>query len=433
MRNDILALYTYMEAESRKKTPVWEKEQVYLSLYPTEPYDEIQMRHLMSMTFRLMENFLANYDAEHQDIQQKINLAKIYRKRQLYKFFEQTIKAAEAILDKMPKDSQYFHYKYLLEFEVYQFLKNRKRVAAYNLQELSDAVDIRFLTDKLKQSCLLLSHQAVYNIDYDAGLLPVILNILPESDYLKIPAISIYYYCYLALTEDKEVYFDQFKQQITQEQAHFSTDEFRDLYLLAINFCIKKLNTGQEKYVGEAFELYRSGIESGVLLEKKRLSRFAYKNIVALGLRMEAYDWISYFLENYTKYLERRFRENYYNYNFARLSYSRNDYKASMESLSKVGTNDVLLNIDAKVLQLKMYYELDEFDALDSLITSMGTFIRRKNMLTYHRENYRNILKYFQKLSALNHLDKQALSALREEISKESVLTEKRWLLEQLS
>jgi hypothetical protein len=163
------------------------------------------------------------------------------------------------------------------------------------------------------------------------------------------------------------------------------------------------------------------------------LSRFAYKNIVALGLRMEAYDWISYFLENYTKYLERRFRENYYNYNFARLSYSRNDYKASMESLSKVGTNDVLLNIDAKVLQLKMYYELDEFDALDSLITSMGTFIRRKNMLTYHRENYRNILKYFQKLSALNHLDKQALSALREEISKESVLTEKRWLLEQLS
>lgn len=432
-RDDILDLYAYMEAESRKKAPVWGKEQVYQSLYPNQSYDEIQMRHLMSILFRLTESFLANYDADHQDIQQKINLARIYRKRQLYKFFEQTVKAAEAILDKMPKDSQFFHYKYLLELEVYQFLKNQKRVAVYNLQELTDAVDIRFLTDKLKQSCLLLSHQAVFNIDYDPGLLPSILTLLPESNYLKIPAISIYYYCYLALTEDKEEYFAQFKQQIMQEQAHFSTDEFRDLYLLAINFCIKKLNTGQEKYVGEAFELYKSGIESEVLLEKKRLSRFAYKNIVALGLRMEAYDWISYFLDNFTKYLERRFRDNYYNYNFARLSYSKHNYKAAMESLSKVGTNDVLLNIDAKVLQLKMYYELDEFDTLDSLIASMGAFVRRKNMLTYHRENYRNILKYFQKLSGLNYLDKQAIADLRSEIDATSVLTEKKWLLEQLS
>ena len=431
-RKDVLKLYQYLEMEGRKKSPDWSKMTVFKAIYPDQDYNEIQMRHLMSVTFRLMEDFLAVHEEEDKAIRQKISLARSYRKRQLYKFFEQTLKAAETLLEKMPKDHQYFHFKYLLELESYQFIKSRKRIAEYNLQELSNAVDIRFLTNKLKQNCLLLSHQAVYNIDYDQGLLPMVLEALENSPYLKLPAISIYYHCYLALTSDLDTNFRAFKEQLLESGQEFSEDEQRDLYLLAINFCIKKLNTGRENYVKEAFSFYRNGLEKGILIEKKRLSRFAFKNVVALGLNLKEYDWIAYFLEHYQQYLERAFRANYYNYNYARLAYSTGQYKAAMEALVKVGSNDLLLNIDAKVLLLKMYVELEEYEPLEALLSSMRTLIRRKSMLAYHRENYFNIIKYFQKLVAVNFNDREAKVALAALIEGESVLTEKKWLLERL-
>ena len=432
-RTDVMELYDYLEKESKKKHAQWEKRAVFGSLFPNIAYDDIQMRLLMSMTFKLMEDFLSFKEVDQQAIRQKINLARAYRKRQMYKLFEQTMKAAEGILAKMPRDHHYFHFRYLLEIESYQFTKSRKRVADYNLQELIDAVDVRFLTDKLKQSCLTMSHQAVYKINYDTGLLPMVLNVIENSNYLQVPAISVYYHGYLALTQDDEAQFGAFKQQLFEHGLTFSKNELHDLYLMAINFCIKKLNTGKEQYVKEAFDFYKSGLESGVLLEQKRLSRFAYKNVVALGLRLEEYDWIAYFLEQYTKHLERKFRERYYNYNYARLAYALKNYEPAMRALAKVGSSDLLLNIDGKVMLLKMYYELDEFDALEALITSMRTLIRRKNMLTYHRENYFNILKYVQKLVTLNPIDRVERKQLKLEIESQEVLTEKRWLLEQLN
>lgn len=432
-REDVLSLYDFMLKESKKKKPNWNKTSIFQQLFAPTPYEDSRMRHLLSMTFKLMESFIAKGEENHEKIRELLNLAKAYRNRHLYKFFLQTVETLRTTLEKLPHDYQYYHFQYLLEQEYYQFIKNQKRMAEYNLQELSHAVDIRFLTNKLKQSCSLHSHRTIYNIEYDEGLLSGVLETLDGSHYLDIPAISIYYYCYLALTQNDEAFFQLFRDQIFAYQDQFSVDEMRDLYLLAINFCIKRLNTGQEAYVKEAFQLYQSGLENKVLLEKNRLSRFAYKNTVALGLRLKAHDWIARFLQEYTSYLEPKFRNSYFYYNMARLAYSLGDHQKAMSNLVKVDSSDLLLNIDAKVLLLKMYYELEEFDALDSLLSSMQTLLRRKNMLAYHRNNYVNIIRYIRKLAHSNAYDKEAISQLRKEIELEEVLTERSWLLQQLS
>ena len=132
-------------------------------------------------------------------------------------------------------------------------------------------------------------------MDYDDGLLPAVLGFLKNSPYLDIPAIAIYYYCYNALTENNEEDFQKLKKQFLAHQHHFPKREMGDVLLLAINFCIKQLNTGKAKYDREAFELYRLGLENGLLLQQNSLSRFAYKNTVALGLRLGEFDWIEHF------------------------------------------------------------------------------------------------------------------------------------------
>ena len=77
-----------------------------------------------------------------------------------------------------------------------------------------------------------------------------------------------------------------------------------------------------------------------------------------------------------------------------------------MPLLAQVDDSDFLLMLDAKVLLLKMYYETGEWDALDSLLASFKTFLRRKKQIGYHEEHYKSLLRYTSKLLKINRFDK---------------------------
>jgi len=59
-------------------------------------------------------------------------------------------------------------------------------------------------------------------------------------------------------------------------------------------------------------------------------------------------------------------------------------------------------------------------------------YLRRKEIVGYHKENYNNCVQFIQKLVRLNHFDKQAKAKLRVEIEQVKILSVKDWLLEQI-
>jgi len=278
---------------------------------------------------------------------------------------------------------------------------------------------------------LLLSHQAVYKVKYDSGLLSMVLDYLKDSAHLNVPAIAIYYYCYKALTEDSHQDFQKLKNQFLEYQHLFPKEEMVDILLLAINFCIKQINNGQDQYLQEVFHLYQLGLENKLLLIQNRLNRFVYKNVVASGLHLGELDWVESFINEYAPLIEAKYRSEYFRYNQARLLYFKKDYHQAMALLATVDSSDLLLTTDAKVILLKMYYELEEFDPLDSLLASFKTFLNRKKVIGYHRDKYIQLIEFTKKLLYLNHNDKEAKKALSQKIKAHSVM-EKEWLLKQL-
>lgn len=86
----------------------------------------------------------------------------------------------------------------------------------------------------------------------------------------------------------------------------------------------------------------------------------------------------------------------------------------------------------ARTLLLKIYYELSEFDLLQNHLDAFGSYLRRKNGLGYHRTNYRNLIKYTNRLLSLNTMDKSAINNFRDSVQAEEILTEKGWLLRQI-
>ncbi len=223
----------------------------------------------------------------------------------------------------------------------------------------------------------------------------------------------------------EETHFIRFKALLLHYSGHFSYDELHGLYILALNYCVRRINAGAVRFSGEALELYKEGLEKGYLLEDGVLSRFTYHNVVAAGLQSGDLDWVRYFIHDYKNKLEKRYRESSFSFNLARLEYAQRNYGHVLELLQKANYRDPLLNLAAKSLLLKTYHDLGEFDLLQSHLDAMRNYIHRKRVIGYHRTNYLNMIRYTEKLMRLNAWDRKAVDALRDAVQAEEILTEK--------
>jgi len=432
-RKAVILLYEYILRYIDKTPILLKKEMVFDYLFPGQEYNDQQMRYLLSFLHKIVERYLINKELLQDELQAQVYLLQSYRKRGIRKPFYKALKQTEKIVDKSSDRSHTFYEKnYLIEFEKYSFNVNTERNAPRNLQQLNDNMDIAYLTKKLRMSCVSLAHQSVYKVDYRKGLLNSIVENMEKSSFFENPVVALYYYYFKAFTTNESPYYQKFRNQLKVSETLIPANELRDIYVLAINYCIKQFNVGEEKYLREVFELYQLSLKDDLLLKDGILSHFAFKNIVGIGLRLKEFEWITQFIEDYALKLDPKYRSNYVDYNSAKLWYAQKKYKAAMQKLRRVEYDDLFLNLDAKVLLLKIYYELQELDVLESHISSFQKYVQRKKLIGYHQENYLNIIFLTKKLIELNPFDQKEKVNLKNKILTTKALAERDWLLEQL-
>ena len=214
------------------------------------------------------------------------------------------------------------------------FTMPQRRSGQMNFETIANHLSISYLSSLLRLGCNMQSQQTMSGQKYDLKLLPEIMEMIQSGAYQHIPAITLYYHCYNAIEqlgqaqiETSEQSFQQLKPLIAQHWTLFPPAEIRDIYLFAINYCIKRLNAGDQKFIREAFELFRSGLENETLLDEGVLSSFTYKNITRLGMALLETEWVEHFLENYKKYLHPRERENTWRYNLAFFYFQQQNYQ----------------------------------------------------------------------------------------------------------
>ncbi|MEN0004501.1 MAG: hypothetical protein AAF798_10165 [Bacteroidota bacterium] len=434
-RAEVTKLYDYLDECLWQSNVIPSKEQAFRKLFGPEPYADNRMRVCMSYLLKLIEQALIQQSFFADETTVRTRLTQIYRQRQLYKQFERAYRSAESVLHSNPHhNAEYYEKSYQLQLEQYNYQASRKRVNALNLQEISNTLDIAYLSQKLRQTCYAISHQAVYNTEYDFGMLPELLKYVERKTLTAVPAIAVYYHCYFTLRgPDAAQHFASFKQLIFDYDGNFPDGEIRDLYLFAINFCLRDYNEGSKAYVTDLLDLYRNGLEKGYLLTEGQLSRFTYQNVVTLGLIVKEYDWVAYFLDTYTRKLEPAFRESMHSFCLARLAYSQKNYDHALGLLQQANYKDLLLNLSAKTVMLKIFFELNHFDLLEAHLEAMRAFLRRKKVMGYHKENYLNTIKMTRKILELPLFDKEGKEKLRQEVEAAKYIAEREWLLSQLS
>lgn len=103
-----------------------------------------------------------------------------------------------------------------------------------------------------------------------------------------------------------------------------------------------------------------------------------------------------------------------------------------MKLLATFDSNDHLMNLNAKLALLKIYYELKEYDALESLLESTRVYLNRKTILSYHKPSYKKIISIAFKMLSLKSYDKKARANLKKQIHGVKIINMRDWFLQQL-
>lgn len=438
LRDDVVQLFEYLNKVVHTDEAALAKETVWKALFVSEAFDDARIRQTMYFLLQTLEEYLAFTELSKDKVHIQTVLLKVYRNRQLERPFRLMMEAARKRQQtSMYRNVAFLNEQHVLEQEMYYHLVNQKWSMGLNLQETANALDQAYIADKLRISCRMLAHQSLYKkVEYDMGFLTSTLQYVEQNNLLREPAIAVYYYGYKTLTErENQQYFDELEKLILEKGSLFPVNELREIYLLAINYCVGRFNmSGDIIYASRAFTLFKKGFEDNVLLENGLISRFTFGNVIAFGLRLKEFAWVENFIEKFQHNIEEKFRRSAVHFNQSRLFFEKGDYDKAQRLLMQFEYDDMVLNIIAKTMLLKIYYEQGELDAFESLLESMRIYLQRKEALDSHRKAaYKNLVSIMKKLLHTNPYSKTQMEKLRKSVDETNPLMEREWLLAQIS
>jgi hypothetical protein len=427
---DAIKLLDILLKKQKITKSIVHQERLFKQLYPNQKMNIARLRHVLSFAVQSLELFIKQKELFSDQQLTKKTLAKSYRAYGLKKYAQQNLDQSKTILqDQEKRNAKYYLNVYELELEQFELKLTNTRSSSTNLQEIIDSFSTFFVINLLRYACISISHQNLYKTSYDLPLLNSTLENICAGHYDDVPAIQLYYYSYLVQTQEESLdSFEKLKFYILTYKTVLSSQEYRELYTFVINYCIKQQNNGNDRFVQEAFDWYKLGIEESILLDNKGLlSRFTYLNTITLGLKLKQFDWVETFILNGAQLLELEHQASYQHYNMGKFFFATKAYKKAMPLFLSMNYDDLFMNIDIKVMQLKIYYEEQSWEALEHLLSSFNQFLQRKSIMSYHKENYLNLIKFTRALT-----DSYEVYALTAAIHSTNPLTERNWLLAQI-
>ncbi len=370
-----------------------QKRTAYRHLFGAQAeYNELKINNLISDLYELLLGYLASTQWESDSIDQHLHAATALLDRGLTHQASHVLERVRNLLDRRPDETAIRQHLELRWWEARETLDSResRRIAGEHLHRQAAAIDKAFVLEKLRLGAAQLSRQglAVVQSDERPRWLNTIRQWCAEEPLLsEMPAVQAYLAALRLLETPSPETYAAFTTVLREHHPVFSKEELAALYQYALNYCIRRINDGHPEAYPEALNLYRALLDRGVLLRQGRLSQWTYKNITTAGLRSGAFEWTEQFLHQYRDSLAPGERDNAFAYNVAALFFEKGDFSNTLLTLQNVEFTDFTYHLGAKILQLKCFYLLNEYEALLALLESTQQLIRRNRSLSVFGKN----------------------------------------------
>lgn len=396
---DILLFFKFIDGRKRLNSKSVTKEKAHDFLYPNTPFNDLRIRHLMWMSTEIVESFIIHLTIENElSLKEKL-LSKYYFNKGLYTYANKIIENAIEDRKKVTiKNADFYRNSYELGYAFYDINSRNNRAEDFRINESIRSFTAYSIIEVLKSACAVNTIQKVMEVNTQQYLLQPILDMLPNSIFLELPIVRIYYNTYLVAANEDENAFEIFVTDIKQNENLFSIQDLNGLYRTAINFCIKKSNQNIKYYTQKTFELYLYTIENGILIENNEINRFIFTNTITLGIKLANFIKAESFMKKYSDYVNAEFRENTIDYNNAKILYAKKQYNNALNILLTNEFKDTIWNLNAKLIISKIYFETEELKAFEMQLKAFKIYIKRKSNIGYHKTYFTNVTDALTKL-----------------------------------
>ena len=425
-------------SEKEQKTNPLKKEIVWQHIFGKKVYNDVRLRRLSSDLRKLVYSFLSYNTYKKDGLSEQLNLLKALRNLSLNKHFDGTFNQLAQSLNKEElRNADYHLSSYSVNYNLFNFPKTvpAKIKLINNLQHADYHLECFFIIKKLENYCDYIGYKEGVSFDVQISLPPAFLTYVENSIFIKEPFIKAYFLVAKMLLKPDEInHFINLIEHLDANKKRFALQELDVFYIHLKNYCIVKINKGEIDYfLRQLFDIFKTLLKEKIILKDNHISSQTYKNITTVGLQLKEYDWVENFIQTYTNYLPKAHRENALNYNLAKVYFSQKKYNHVIEQLREVEYKNHMYALGGKSVLLKTYYELKEFNPLDSLIDSFRIYIRRNKIISREvKQQYLNLLRFVKKLSSTIPGDKKTLDKVKTQIDKCKALAGKKWILEKV-
>ncbi len=411
-----------------------EKEQVFKKLFPKEQYSLSQQNKLLFNLSKLVEDFFTINQLERNPIQNQLLYLDALKEKRLDKHFFSAAEKLDKAQEKWKKeDCQSYFFRYSLHHLIYthpSFEKSQSTVE--NFQIFNEHLDWFYMATKYKYLTSNKSLENQIKTAYEPLHISYFLG-LTEKDLEKSPPLVKVMFA-LAQAYQKKPTESTFRQLKTILYQHIDAlgKESKDAFQLLFNYAL--LAQFKEKHNTELLDLYKFALNKELIIEDGYMADVNFCNILILACKTNDIDWARQFVREYLQFIPPSSQQNVRIYAEAYLAYSTGEYEQAVQCVVQNDLELTQLNykINARLIQVKSYYYLDDFDRLMRLFDSFNRLIRRNGLISKDQQHkYLNVINHLKKLYVDRH-DKGKLKQIRAAVSQEENIASKAWLLEEI-
>lgn len=439
--------------EVKKYYPYFEnknigREIIFRKLYPGKSYSDVTMRKLTSTLQKLAEEYLNYiYYSSSGSIKQIINLSML-RTRRVSNLFELKAGEIENMFDSqdIKIDIEYFRNRFRAEIEKINFyldyhsqvkkfqqsLQNIQEFIVYdsliNILDIAYNVHIGLSTMYSGKANIVLHYLENLNLEE-------VSDILKKSTPHSYHVFELFYLRYLSIINFDEAAYYKYKKAAMKSLDQYNRENQFTILVSLQNFCIKKFVSGDKKFTGELHEIHKIMLKKNLLLIEKEgfMSLQSFRNFVLTAVAVKKYAWMENFIKKYEQKIIPDQRESAYAWAKATADYEKGNLEEALSRLQKVKNHHFLTKHDIKILTLKIFFEMKDYETAIAFADSYRHMV--ENDRTYsdlHRKSHTCFAVFYTKLVKLIANNKKSdLDFLKNEVSK-SVTNSKEWLLKKI-
>ena len=432
------------------------KENIFRRIYKNNPYNDSTFRNLMSDLLSLALQFVKQEGMEKKEVQSAFFLTTELFMRGTYNLFRNKMNNCEKILENNHTiDSEYFLNKYtILTDSFYVNLLTQKVIKKdYVVSESGKMVTgivcllSYFVLQSMKHYDNLLKYSRSYNIKKNVETVSQFMDIfdfdklisyIRHNSSLKIPVVEIYYKLLKAFAnfEDESFYTD-LKKSVLVNSEKLGNDDNYFLFTRLIDYSVVKKNTGMHTNYNietEIFELNDIFVRNEFYKTEanKYLPFDFYRNVLLNCIALKRLDYMEEFIKNNSKKLLPKPSRGFEDYSYALLYFEKGNYTKALFCINKIKFDQFVYKLDMKNLQLKINYELEQYESAISVIDTYKHFLKNNVLISESRRIlHNNFLDYTNKLIQYRiGSQKVNLHYIKDRIEKSKMIFDKVWLLD---